>query len=219
MLELPPLPYPEDALEPVISARTMSFHHGKHHAAYVRKTNALAETAGLSGRGLDDIIKAAASTGVALVNSGSAPRKSLYNNAAQAWNHGFFWRSMTPTASRPVGDLEGLITARFGTHEALKAAFVNAGTGHFGSGWLWLVLRGNALRLATTHDARNFVTRPDVIPLLVCDLWEHAYYLDHQNDRGAFLAAWFDQLANWPFALEQLSAAMSVGAVGSGSRR
>lgn len=212
MIELPPLPYPESALEPVISDRTMSFHYGKHHAAYVRNTNAIAEELGLAGRSLREIVISSTTSTPALVSVTAQRRKALYNNAAQAWNHGFFWQSMTPVAERPSGQLARLIDRQFGGFDKLKVRFAKAGAGHFGSGWLWLILRDGALKIVATHDARNFVARPDITSLLVCDLWEHAYYLDHQNDRAGFLEAWIDQLANWRFADSQLASAVAESA-------
>jgi Fe-Mn family superoxide dismutase len=197
MITLPTLDYDYGALSPIISERTMRLHHSKHHAAYMAKTNMLAEAADLEGRDLRDIV----------IRSAARGPTGLYNNAAQAWNHAFFWRSMTPTRSEPTGDLMRLIERDFGGFEAFKAAWVKAGAAHFGSGWLWLVWRSRALKIVVTHDARNFLTRREVTPLLVCDLWEHAYYLDHQNDRTAYLKGWIDNLANWAFAEAELEAA------------
>jgi Fe-Mn family superoxide dismutase len=137
----------------------------------------------------------------------SSGEKKLFNNAAQAWNHGFFWVAMTPSAGKPEGDLATAIAASFGDLEGLKAKFVEEGVGHFGSGWVWLVAdAAGKLDVRSTHDAEDFVSKADLTPLLVCDLWEHAYYLDHQNDRKGFLGAWFDALANWSFAERQLAA-------------
>jgi Fe-Mn family superoxide dismutase len=202
MIPLEPLPYPYDALKPTISERALRLHHDKHQATYVRNTNSLAATAGLADESLADIV----------LKAWELRARGLYNNAAQAWNHDFFWRSMRPGGAKPPSALTRLISREFGSQAGFKEAFVKAGANHFGSGWLWLVLRGRTLRLGTTHDARNFLTRRAITPLLVCDLWEHAYYLDFQNERGAYLGAWFDQVADWTFADRNLGAMRTVEA-------
>jgi superoxide dismutase, Fe-Mn family len=203
MFELPPLPYPYDALAPVISDRTMRFHHDKHHAAYVETTNKLVEAAKARPESLEALIRDA---------SRSAETRKLFNNAAQAWNHAFFWEAMSPRRLTPGGDLAAAITRAFGGHDGLKSKFVEEGAGHFGSGWVWLAAdRSAALQVVATHDADDMVTREQLTPLIVCDLWEHAYYLDHQNDRKGFLEDWFDRLANWTFAERQLEAARGRG--------
>ena len=202
MFTLPKLPYGYDALEPVISRRTMEFHHDKHHGAYVKKTNELLEKAGTSARSLEEVIHDAATGG----------DKTLFNNAAQAWNHGFFWAAMTPTAEQPNDALAKAIEKAFGSLDELKETFVKDGAEHFGSGWVWLVAdRSGALSVRTTHDADDTLTKTGIVPLLVCDLWEHAYYLDHQNDRKGFLEAWFERLPHWDFAAYQLAAAKGQG--------
>ncbi len=200
MFVLPDLPYAYNALEPVISERTMRFHHDKHHATYVKATNELVEKAGNASDGLEAVIRDARSSG----------DRKLFNNAAQAWNHAFFWEAMSPGAHKAEGALAAAIKQAFGDLGGLKAGFVKEGAVHFGSGWVWLVAdREHRLQVRTTHDAEDMVTQPGLTPLIVCDLWEHAYYLDHQNDRKAFLEAWFDALPNWTFAGEQLEAAKS----------
>jgi len=191
MFILPDLPYRRDALAPVISAETLKFHHGKHHRAYVDTLNQLLDEAGDHPDSLEAVIRASAS------DPGKA---KLFNNAAQAWNHGFFWEAMSPEAGRPDGALADAITAAFGGLSGLRLAFVKAGVDHFGSGWVWLVAGAGGLRIITTHDARDPVPMEGVTALLVCDLWEHAYYLDHRNDRKGFLESWFDALPNWAFA-------------------
>ena len=202
MFALPDLPYAYDALEPVISDRTMHFHHDKHHAAYVKTLNELLEKAGKSPASLEEVIQQAAKDS----------EKKLLNNAAQAWNHAFFWAAMTPTREQPGGDLEAAIKSAFGDLTSLKTAFVTEGVGHFGSGWVWLTAdKSGALKVISTHDAEDTLTHADVTPLLVCDLWEHAYYLDHQNDRKGFLEAWFDALPHWQFAGYQYAAARGEG--------
>ncbi|MBS0411576.1 MAG: superoxide dismutase [Proteobacteria bacterium] len=203
MFKLPDLPYPHDALEPTMSDKTLRFHHDKHHAAYVKTLNELLEKAGKEPSSLEEVIIEAARGG----------EKKLFNNAAQAWNHTFFWTAMTPRKTEPAGELFDAITQSFGGLDQLKAAFVAEGVGHFGSGWVWLLAeKGGALSVKSTHDAEDLVTQADVTPLIVCDLWEHAYYLDHQNDRKGFLEAWFDALPNWDFAAAQLAAAKGQSA-------
>ena len=200
MFTLPDLPYPFEALEPVISARTLHFHHDKHQAAYVKTVNELLAKVdgGDKHEPLEGVVRAAAAAG----------DKKLFNNAAQIWNHTFFWASMSPRREPPSVDLAAAIAKGFGDLAGLKTAFVTEGAGHFGSGWVWLVAgRGGDLTIRATHDADDTLTQDGTMPLLVCDLWEHAYYLDHQNDRKGFLEAWFDALPNWTLAGAQLAAA------------
>jgi Fe-Mn family superoxide dismutase len=202
MFVLPDLPYPYDALAPVMSDRTLHFHHDKHHAAYVKTTNELLEAAGQSPGALEQVI----------LETSKAGNHKLFNNAAQAWNHTFFWAAMSPQREHPTGELAAAIDSAFGGLEQLKQAFVTEGVGHFGSGWVWLVAdRDGALRVRSTHDADDTVTQAEVTPLLVCDLWEHAYYLDHQNDRKGFLTDWFDAAPHWEFAAFQYAAAKGRG--------
>ena len=201
MFILPDLPYPYEALEPVVSARTLHFHHDKHHAAYVNALNGFAASL-RAGASLEEVVREV---------EGGADRR-VFNNAAQAWNHAFFWLSMTPTHAAPEGRLAAAITRDFGGLEGLKAAIVQEGTGHFGSGWVWLIADASgALSVTSTHDAASVLTRAGTTPLLVCDLWEHAYYLDHQNNRKGFIEAWFDRLADWRFAANQYAAALGEG--------
>ncbi|MES2034298.1 MAG: superoxide dismutase [Pseudomonadota bacterium] len=202
MFVLPDLPYADTALEPVISAKTLSFHHGKHHKAYVDTTNKLLADAGETPGSLEDVVLAAV---------GDSSKKKLFNNAAQAWNHGFFWVSMSGEKSSPSGELAAAIDAAFGGLDKLKDAFVTEGVNHFASGWVWLVHESGTLKVISTHDADDTLPKAGVTPLLVCDLWEHAYYLDHQNNRKGFLEAWFDGLANWSLAADQLKAAQGQG--------
>ena len=201
-LSLPPLPYAEDALEPVISDMTLSFHHDKHHRTYIENANRLIAGTELAELSLERIVT---------LTAGVPERASIFNNAAQAWNHAFFWPSMAPEASKPSGDLDAAIRASFGGLAQLREAFAKAGVAHFGSGWVWLVADGGKLAVKSTHDAHDIITDGGGFPLLVCDLWEHAYYLDYQNDRKAFLEAWFDALANWSFASSQLAASAGKG--------
>jgi Fe-Mn family superoxide dismutase len=195
---LPDLPYAYEALEPTVSASTLHFHHDKHHNAYVVALNGLLN--GDDKGSLEEVIKTA------------APGK-VFNNAAQAWNHAFFWDAMSPSKTQPSAELSAAITEAFGDLAALKTAFVTEGVGHFASGWVWLVTEGGKLKVISTHDAATTVTQDGVTPLLVCDVWEHAYYLDHQNNRKGFLEAWFDTVANWSLADSQFAAAKGAGDV------
>jgi len=199
---LPDLPYAYDALDPVLSDRTLRFHHDKHHANYVKTMNELQEAAGKSPQTLEAVIREAARSG----------DNKLFNNAAQAWNHSFFWVAMSPRKETPGDALGAAIDETFGGLAGLKKEFVAEGVAHFGSGWVWLVADSNgALKVHATHDAAGPLTQSDMTPLLVCDLWEHAYYLDHQNNRKGFLEAWFDALPNWRLADLQYAAARGEG--------
>jgi Fe-Mn family superoxide dismutase len=203
MFSLPDLPYAYDALSPVISDDTLHFHHDKHHAAYVKTTNELLQQAGKSFDSLEAVVAEAQRSG----------QKKLFNNAAQAWNHAFFWEAMSPETQDPKGDLADAIKKAFGGVDQLKEAFVTEGVGHFASGWVWLVSdHAGAVKVISTHDAADTLTEEGVTPLLVCDLWEHAYYLDYQNDRKQFLTKWFEALPNWQFAARQFDARAKGGA-------
>ena len=191
--ELMPLPYDSEALAPAISAETLSFHHGKHHQAYIDKTNAAVEGTDLAGADLETVIAKARGS-----------KQGLFNNAAQSWNHGFYWHSLTPGSSGPSGDLAGKIDAAFGSLEDLKAKLADRGAGHFASGWVWLAEKGGKLSIEETHDGDTLADL-DANPLLTIDLWEHAYYLDHQNKRPAYLKAVLDKHLNWDFAAENLA--------------
>jgi superoxide dismutase, Fe-Mn family len=190
--ELPPLPYPRDALAPTISGETLDYHHGKHHRAYVNKLNELvAANPDLAGKSLEDIIKTA----------GPGP---VFNNAAQIWNHTFYWNSLSPNGGgEPTGALAAAITRDFGSLDTFKAEFAKAATGQFGSGWAWLVKDGEGkLKIVATGNAETPITK-GLTPLLTCDVWEHAYYIDYRNDRPGYVAA-FWKLANWSFAAQNL---------------
>jgi Fe-Mn family superoxide dismutase len=195
VFKLPDLPYAYDALQPTVSEQTMRVHHDKHHAKYVQTVNEILAEETAPGS-LEEVILKAAKDG----------EKKLFNNAAQAWNHAFFWVCMAPDGKAPAGALATLISQYDGGLAGLRAKFVQEGVGHFGSGWVWLAVVGGALKVVTTHDGENLLARPDHAPLLVCDLWEHAYYLDYKNDREGFLKAWFEKVANWSFAAQQLAA-------------
>jgi Fe-Mn family superoxide dismutase len=193
--ELPPLDYAYDALEPHISAHTMELHHDKHHGKYVAKTNELVEGGPLAKLSLEEIMRKTAD---------DSSRRPIFNNAAQSWNHAFFWNCMKPKGGgAPSGPLAERLKASFGGHDKFRQAFLEAATGEFGSGWAWLVQSGEKLEVLSTSDADNPLLRGKV-PLLTCDVWEHAYYLDYQNKREAFVQAFLDQLANWEFAATKL---------------
>lgn len=198
---LPPLPYGLDALEPALSAETLEVHHGKHHARYVETLNRLLGEQNFSAHSLEEVIRIARGCGA----------QGLFNNAAQAWNHAFFWESMTPEPSAPTGLLADAIASAFGGIEALGKQVLAEGTGHFGSGWVWLIARRDKLEVASTHDAGTPVIEEGATPLLACDLWEHAYYIDYRQDRANWLATWWNRLANWRFAKRQYAAALSRG--------
>jgi Fe-Mn family superoxide dismutase len=192
--ELPPLPYADDALEPVYTARTISFHYGKHHKTYVDTLNKLTDGTDLAAKPLEDVI----------IGADAGP---LFNNAAQVWNHTFFWSGMKPGGGgAPSGDLAAKIDAAFGSYEQFVEAFKTAALGRFGSGWAWLVAEGGALEIVPTPNAETPLTTA-ATPLLTVDVWEHAYYLDYQNLRPAWVQAYFDKLANWEFAAQNLAKA------------
>lgn len=195
--ELPALPYEKNALEPHMSANTFDFHHGKHHNTYVVNLNGLLDGSDLAGKSLEEIIMATA---------GDAAKAGMFNNAAQVWNHTFFWNSMKPGGGgAPSGDLAAKIDSDLGGFDAFKDAFKQAGATQFGSGWAWLVVGdGGKLEVVKTPNAENPMTQGKT-PLLTCDVWEHAYYLDYQNRRPDFLAAFLDNLVNWDFAAANLA--------------
>lgn len=188
--ELPPLPYAENALEPHYSARTLSFHHGKHHNAYVTKANEL-----VAGTPLDK-----ASVEEAIAEAHKAGNQGLFNQVAQIWNHTFFWSCMAPGGGgAPKGGIADAIKADFGSAEEMVAQFKASAVGNFGSGWTWLVLDGSKLKIVNTQNAGTPLTSGQK-PLLTVDVWEHAYYLDYQNRRPDFVQAFWDHLVNWDFA-------------------
>jgi Fe-Mn family superoxide dismutase len=192
--ELPPLPYAEDALEPEYSARTISFHYGKHHKTYVDTLNKLVDGTDLADESLENVIAAVA---------GDPAKQAVFNNAAQVWNHTFFWNCMKPGGGgAPTGPIAEKIAAAFGGHEQFVADFKAAAAGRFGSGWTWLVADGGELKIVSTPNAEQPV---GVTSLLVVDVWEHAYYLDYQNLRPAFVQAFFDKLVNWGFVNDNLA--------------
>ncbi|MFC1652544.1 superoxide dismutase [Planctomycetota bacterium] len=194
-VKLPALPYAQDALEPHISAHTMSFHYGKHHQAYVDNLNKLITGTPLAGQPLEKIIQATA---------GKAEQTGIFNNAAQVWNHSFFWQSMKPGGGgEPTGKLKERIEKSFGSISTFKETFVTTALAQFGSGWTWLVLDDNQLKIIKTANADTPLAHGQT-PLLTCDVWEHAYYLDYQNRRKDFVQAFLGHLVHWDFAVTQL---------------
>jgi Fe-Mn family superoxide dismutase len=196
--QLPALPYGLDALEPHISRSTLEFHHGKHHAAYVTNLNNLVAGTDLEGKSLEDTI---------LAVSGDANKAGVFNNAAQVWNHTFYWQGMKPGGGgAPSGDLAAKIDADFGSFEAFKDQFKTAGATQFGSGWAWLVLDNGTLKITKTGNA-DLPLAHGQKALLTMDVWEHAYYLDYQNRRPDYITTFLDKLVNWDFVAANLAAA------------
>jgi Fe-Mn family superoxide dismutase len=195
-IEFPDLPYAADALEPHISARTFEFHHGKHHKAYVDKLNAAIAGTDYENQSLEEIMGAAH----------RASDKGVFNNAAQAWNHTFLWHSMSPNGGgEPSGALADAINDKFGDLDSFKAAFKTAAMGQFGSGWAWLVRSGDGVDIVTTGNADTPIVH-GATPLLTLDVWEHAYYLDYQNKRDAYVDVFLNDLVNWEFAAQNFAA-------------
>jgi len=193
-IELPNLDYAYEALEPVISAATLKTHHGKHHRGYVDKLNALIRDTDLAGSSLETIVQRSAERSAA-----DAVNVAVFNSAAQAWNHAFYWKSLRPKGGRGAqGALAARIVIDFKSDVGFAEAFKSAAVGHFGSGWAWLVLDGGALKIVTTSNADTPIVRGQV-PLLVVDVWEHAYYLDYQERRAAYVAEVVDHLLDWEF--------------------
>jgi superoxide dismutase, Fe-Mn family len=196
---LPDLPYAKDALAPHISSETLDFHHGKHHNAYVNNLNGLVDGTDLASKSLEDVIRATA---------GVADKVGVFNNAAQIWNHTFYWQSMRPNGGgAPSGQLAEMIDRDFGSLDGFKDAFAKAGATQFGSGWAWLALKDGKLEVRKTLNAETPLTEAGVTPLLTMDVWEHAYYLDFQNRRPDYISTFLDHLINWEFAAENLAAA------------
>jgi len=191
---LPPLPYAKDALAPAISANTLDFHHGKHHAAYVGNLNNLANGKPYETMSLDDVIQAA----------WESKDTGVFNNAAQIWNHTFYWNSMAPDGGgKPKGDIASMIDKDFGGYDKFAEEFKTAGATQFGSGWAWLVLDGGKLKVTKTPNAELPMTSGKKA-LLTIDVWEHAYYLDYQNRRPDYIGTFLDKLVNWDFANKNL---------------
>ncbi len=191
---LPELPFAKDALDPHMSAETFDYHHGKHHKAYVDKTNGMLGEKGLEGASLIEVIKAAKDKG----------DKGLFNNSAQIWNHSFFWQCLAPTgATAPSGKLKEMIDGDFGGHDVLLEKLATEATNHFASGWGWLVLNNGKLEVTSLHDADTPVVH-GMTPLLTLDVWEHAYYIDYRNERPRFLKTVLENIINWDFVAQNL---------------
>ena len=191
VIEQPRLPYEENALEPMMGAKTVSIHYGKHHKAYVDKINVLLRDSPLKGKSLEEII---------LATAGKEASSAMFNAAGQAWAHNFFWKSMKPAGGgEPKGKLLELIKKSFGSYADFKKKFVDDGVSIFGSGWVTLVQDGGKLSILKTSNADNPIAHK-LNSLVICDVWEHAYYLDYQNRRGDFINAFLDKLVNWDFA-------------------
>jgi Fe-Mn family superoxide dismutase len=196
--ELLPLPYEISALEPHMSARTLEFHHGKHHKAYVSALNELVKNTPLASKPLEAIIKETAT---------DEAKVAVFHNAAQAWNHDFFWNSMKPAGGgAPAGEVAQRINRDFGSVEKFKELFQQSAVAQFGSGWAWLVVDKSELKIVKTPDAMTPIAQGQT-PLLTCDVWEHAYYLDYQNRRPDFVRAFLDALVNWDFVAKNLAQA------------
>jgi len=187
--DLPPLPYPEDALAPVISAETLSLHHGKHHKKYVDTMNDLLKKEHVQGSSLEEVVRSS--------------KGKLFSNAAQAWNHDFYWHSLSPKRTRPAGALLRRIDTDFGSYERFVEAFATAAGAQFGSGWAWLVDKGGKLEVVTTSNADTPMARGTRC-LLTLDVWEHAYYVDYRNERERYLSAVIGERLNWEFAQRNL---------------
>ena len=195
MFTLPPLPWADNALEPVISANTISFHYGKHHKTYVDNLNNLVKGTDYENAPLEKIINETA---------GKADKAGLFNNAAQIWNHTFYWNSLKGNGGgKPSGKVAQMIDAAFGSYDNFKKELSATTVSQFGSGWGWLVVDGGALKIVKTPNAEVPFTKGQK-PLLTIDVWEHAYYLDHQNKRAAYVDAVIDKLLNWDFAAQNL---------------
>ena len=192
-ITLPDLPYAKNALEPHISAETLEFHHDKHHAAYVNKLNELLPGSGLEGKELDEIIKATA---------GDSSKATNFNQAAQVWNHTFYWNCLTANGGgEPTGDLKAKIEEAFGSYAKFREEFKNAAVSQFGSGWAWLVADsvGGQLSITKTANADTPLAHNQVA-VLTCDVWEHAYYIDYRNRRPDYVDTFLDKLVNWDYA-------------------
>lgn len=191
---LPDLPFDRAALAPHMSAETLDFHHGKHHQAYVDKTNGMLGQAGLTDASLIEVIRKARDKG----------DKKLFNNAAQIWNHSFFWQCLAPAGSTEMGGaLKTMIVRDFGSTEAMLERLATESTDHFASGWGWLVLDGGKLKVTSLHDADTPAVH-GLVPLLTVDVWEHAYYIDYRNERPRFVKSVLDNIINWDFVATNL---------------
>lgn len=193
--QLPDLPYQRDALAPHMSAETLDFHYGKHHRAYVEKTNALLEEKGASSGSLVEVVRKARLQG----------ETKVFNNSAQLWNHSFFWQCLAPaTGQKPGGRLAKLIDERFGSIDALLARLQEEAVNHFSNGWAWLLLDRGALRIVSLHDADTPLVHEGMKPLFTLDVWEHAYYIDYRNERPKFAKEVLGNIVNWEFVERNL---------------
>lgn len=209
--QLPKLPYDENALAPHMSAGQLSLHHGKHHKAYVDKLNDLVADTPLAKKSLEDIIRATAK---------AKAKRTIFNNAAQHWNHSFFWTCMASAKTRDTSippEIERRIARDFGSVGSFREEFVKQGVGQFGSGWVWLIADNDKLSIETTHDADTPIAHGKT-PILTCDVWEHAYYVDYQNRRPDFLKAFIEYLVDWRTAAANLTGRKAdVSAIRSGA--
>ena len=193
--ELPELPYAKDALSPHISAETLEFHWGKHHRAYVNKTNEFVDAkADLSGASLVEVIRNARQSG----------ENKLFNNSAQLWNHSFFWLCLSPEKKQPSGKLAQLIDDGFGGVEPLLQKLGDEAVNHFSNGWAWLVLDRDQLKITSLHDADTPLVHDGMVPLFTLDVWEHAYYIDYRNERPRFVTSVLSNIVNWDFVAQNL---------------
>ena len=188
--DLPPLPYPEDALAPVISAETLSLHHGKHHKKYIDTMNELLEKEPVQGSTLEDVVRSS--------------KGKLFNNAAQAWNHDFYWKSLSPKSGAPSGALKQRLERDFGSYEKFVEKFAAAADGQFGSGWAWLIDKNGKLEVLATSNADTPMAQ-GARCLLALDVWEHAYYVDYRNQREKYVQAVIEKRLNWEFAEQNLN--------------
>jgi Fe-Mn family superoxide dismutase len=196
--ELPPLPYAHDALGPYMSRETLEFHHDKHHQAYVTALNNLVKDTPLAGKSLEDVCKA---------SFGDASKQAIFNNAGQHWNHALFWPAMKPNGGGAIpSELESRLKSDFGSVDAFKEQFVQAGVGQFGSGWCWLVVDAGKLKVTKTPNGENPLVHGQHA-ILGCDVWEHSYYIDYRNRRADYLKAFVDNLVNWEFVTQKLAEA------------
>jgi Fe-Mn family superoxide dismutase len=194
-IELPKLPFEDNALAPTISSNTISFHYAKHHKTYVDNLNKAIAGTDLAEKPLVEIVRASA---------GKADKVAIFNNSAQVWNHTFYWNSLSPKSTAPSKDLADRIEKDLGGMAKFKEQFAAAAMGQFGSGWAWLVQDGGVLKVTKTPNAETPITT-SAKPLLTLDVWEHAYYLDYQNKRADYVAAVLDKLLNWEFASKNLA--------------
>lgn len=193
--QLPDLPFSKDALAPHMSAETLEFHHGKHHATYVKKTNEMIEGKGdLAGASLVDVVRKAGTSG----------DKKLFNNSAQLWNHSFFWQCLSPEKEQPSGKLAQLIDEGFGGIDPMLQKLGDEAVNHFSNGWAWLVLDRDQLKITSLHDADTPLVHDGMVPLFTLDVWEHAYYIDYRNERPKFVTSVLSNIVNWDFVAQNL---------------